>query len=267
MINLLQQLNFQNLSPKLAVCALILARIMPIVILAPFLGGKTVPGQVKMGIGVVFTIAIFPFMRNISVSTDSIIFVILMLKEIFVGATIALISAFTFETARAAGTYLDTAAGTAQAQIFVPQTEERIPIFADLNFQLTVLFFLALNGHHIIIEALFLSFQALPVEEWPKFSHGLWPLFETILRVGSNVLVVAISLAAPAAIATLITDIALGLINKVAPQVQVFFISMSIKPTVACVLTLCALTVFYDKLQHCFHIMINQVKHVLFLFS
>ncbi len=267
MINLLQQLNFYALSPKLAICALIMARIMPIVILAPYLGGKTVPSQVKMGIGVVFTIAIFPFTSNASVSNDSIIFVVLMLKEIFVGATIATISSFMFEAARAAGTYLDTAAGTAQAQIFVPQIDQRVPVFADLNFQLTVLIFLALNGHHIIIEALFLSFQTLPIEEWPKFSHGMWPLFETIIRVGSDILVVAISLAAPAAIATFITDITLGLINKVAPQVQVFFISMSIKPTVACVLTLCALTIFFERLQHYFHIMIKQVKHVLFLFS
>lgn len=267
MINLFQQFNLHNLSPKLAICALIMARIMPIVILAPYIGGKTVPGQVKMGIGVVFTIVIFPFVSNVSVSTDSVIFVVLMLKEVFIGATIATISAFAFDAARAAGTYLDTASGTAQAQIFVPQIEQRVSIFADLNFQLCVLFFLALNGHHLIIEALFLSFQTLPIEGWPRFSHGMWPVFETIIRVGADIFIVAVSLAAPAAIAAFMTDVSLGLINKVAPQVQVFFISMSIKPTVVCVLSLCALTVFYEKLQQLFHIMISQVKHVVFLFS
>ena len=75
-------------------------------------------------------------------------------------------------------------------------------------------------------------YSAAKVDSFPKFSHGMWPFFDLMIRVFADLLRVALAISAPVLLATFLTDLALGMINRVAPQVQVFFISMQIKPAV-----------------------------------
>jgi flagellar biosynthesis protein FliR len=107
------------------------------------------------------------------------------------------------------------------ATVFVPQIQQQATLFADFKFQLTIVIFLLLNGHHVVLQALFLSFRDIPLDGWPHFAHGFWPLFHMVIRMTADMLIVAVALAAPAAIATFLTDLALGLINRVVPQIQV----------------------------------------------
>ena len=101
-----------------------------------------------------------------------------------------------------------------------------------MQLQIFITLFLTLNGHHLVIYAIGESFQTIPLDTFPKFSHGMWPFFDLMMRVFADLLRVALAISAPVLLATFLTDIALGMINRVAPQVQVFFISMQIKPAV-----------------------------------
>jgi len=151
--------------------------------------------------------------------------------------------------------------------VFVPQIQQQATLFADFKFQLTIVIFLLLNGHHVVLQALFLSFRDIPLDGWPHFAHGFWPLFHMVIRMTADMLIVAVALAAPAAIATFLTDLALGLINRVVPQIQVFFISMSVKPMIVAAITLAALTVLYERFLGMFQAMLRHVQEAVFLFS
>ena len=256
-----------NFTQVLLIWALLMARVLPLILLAPFIGGDVVPSQVRLGVGIAFTILLYPFVADTRLPVGSISFVLLMLKEVFIGTTIAYLASFAFDAARSAGTFVDTVSGANMATVFVPQIQQQATLFADFKFQLTIVIFLGLNGHHMIIQSLFLSFQDIPLDAWPKFSHGFWPLFQLVVRMSADLMVVAIALAAPATIATFLTDIALGLINRVVPQIQVFFISMSIKPMVVTVITLTAMVVLYERLLSMFHVMLKHVQHAVWLFS
>ncbi len=268
MEQLLQELGARaSFSNVLLIGALVMGRIMPIILFAPFIGGSLAPSQVKLGVGLTLTVLVYPFVSETRIAPSALAFMLLLLKEVLVGYVVAFVATFAFEAARAAGTLVDTMSGANMATVYVPQIQQQASLLADLKFQFAIVAFLALDGHHLVIRALVESFGSVPLNAWPRFSHGFWPLFERVMRVSGDLVVVAVALAAPASIAAFVVDVALGLVNRVAPQIQVFFISMAIKPLVVVVITLAALTVLYDRLLGIFHVMLHAVRQVLVLFS
>jgi flagellar biosynthetic protein FliR len=265
---LLQELGAQaGFSNVLLIGALLMGRIMPIILFAPFIGGSLVPSQVKLGVGLTLTLLVYPFVADTTIAPSALAFILLLLKEVFVGYVVAFLADFAFEAARAAGTLVDTMSGANMATVYVPQIQQQASLLADLKFQLAIVVFLALDGHHVVIQALVESFGPIPLNGWPAFSHGFWPLFERVMRTSADLVILAVALAAPASIAAFIVDVALGLVNRVAPAIQVFFIAMAIKPLVVVAITLAALTVLSERLLGIFHAMLHAVRQAVMLFS
>jgi flagellar biosynthetic protein FliR len=232
-----------NLSLLIFTMALLLARVLPLIILSPFLGGEVVPTEVRIGLGVLISLVLFPAVseRITSVPISALPYIALMLKELFIGVALAFIVSMVTDAARVAGTVVDTMSGASMAQVMVPQIQQQVSLFSSLKIQLTVVTFLTLNGHHLVIHALADSLHLVPLDEFPRFSYGSWPFFELLLRVFGDMFKIGLALAAPAALSTFLTDLSLGMINRVAPQVQVFFISMAVKPVVAVMMGFVAL--------------------------
>ncbi len=229
--------------------ALLMSRVLPVIILTPFLGGEVVPAEVKLGLGLTLGLVLFPNLvtRLELVPTSALPFIALLLKELFVGLCISFVVGMIFHAAEAAGTVIDTMAGTSMGQIMVPQLQHQVTLFSSLKLQLTVVLFLTLDGHHLVIEAFSESLIAIPLDQFPRFSSGMWPFFELIIRVFGDILRVALSISAPMFLAAFLTDLALGMINRVAPQVQVFFVSMQIKPMVTVLMVFVALHVILER--------------------
>ncbi len=230
--------------------ALLLSRLLPVVILSPFLGGEVVPTEVKLGIGLTLGVVLFPSLgeQMTRVPTSALPYLALLLKELFVGLCLSFIVSLVFEAAQVAGTLIDTMAGTTMAQVMVPQIQQQVSLFASLKLQLSVVLFLTLNGHHRVILAFSDSLSAIPLDRFPAFHAGIWPFFDLIIHTFADLLGVALSLAAPVFLAAFLTDLALGMINRVAPQVQVFFISMQIKPMVTALMMLVSVHVILQRL-------------------
>src|SRR4051812_9126108 len=99
-----------NFSLVLFAVGLLMCRILPVLVLSPFLGGEVVPTEVKIGIGVTLSIVLFPVIagRINSIPISAIPYVSLMLKELFLGVSLAFVVSLVFEAARVAGTMADT---------------------------------------------------------------------------------------------------------------------------------------------------------------
>src|SRR5262249_22868952 len=125
-----------------------MARIMAMCVLLPFLGGKNAPGEVKMGIGMTLTMVVWP---TAVAAVDGplplgpITFLVMMCKETFVGLVIGFVAAEIFYTVEIAGQLIDILRGANQIQLQVPELQERSSAFGDLNFQLLLAIFLALD--------------------------------------------------------------------------------------------------------------------------
>jgi flagellar biosynthetic protein FliR len=244
----LKQLGIQvDITRSMLTVALVLTRILTVVTLAPFLGGKQAPPEVKMGIGMAFTIIIFPLVGRFQVGpipVDPLNFFLMVIKEAFVGFLLGFVAAEVFYAVEMAGKIVDLVRGTNQVQLMVPQLGERSSAFGDLNYQLMLVIFLFLGGHHVFIAALFESFRVVPLDQYPPFTAGLWPLVEMFARLSADIFTIGVTLAAPVAIASLITELSFGLLNRVAPQINAYFMAMPAKVYAGSVMFLVALPMF-----------------------
>ena len=266
MAQALAQLGVQfNLTLAILGVGLLMARVLPVIILSPVFGGEAIPNEVKIGLGLLLALVLFPLVaeRMAFLPASPLSFVALLLKELFLGVCLAFIVNIVFEAARIAGTLVDTLAGTSMAQLMVPQLHSEASIWSSLQFQLAVVLFLTLNGHHLVISALADSLRSIPIDGFPSFPGGAWPFFATILRVSAELFAVGVSLCAPVLLIVFLTDVALGMINKVAPQIQVYFMAMSIKPVVATLTILVSLRLLAERLVEEFESLFRFVRQAL----
>jgi flagellar biosynthetic protein FliR len=202
-------------------------------VMTPFLGGKNAPEPVKMGLAVLLALLVFPIVASSSVvppPTTPVPFLVMMLKEVFIGFCIGFVILELFLIADMLGRLVDLLRGTNMATAMVPELKERSSVFGVLSFQLFLVVFLSIGGHRYFLGALFSSFAALPVTEMPHFaSAGMGAFAELIMVSAARILMVAVALAMPILVAVFLTDLTFGLLNRTAPQIQAYFLSLPAK--------------------------------------
>jgi flagellar biosynthesis protein FliR len=164
-----------NLTQVMVTFALIMARVMSIVLLVPFLGGKNAPTEVKMGVGVTLALIIWPTALSSltgPIPLTPIGFLLMMMKETFVGLVIGFVAAKVFYVVEIAGQLIDILRGANQIQLQIPEIEERSSAFGALQFQLLLTVFLALDLHHPFFEALFDSYRVIPADRKNRATFG-----------------------------------------------------------------------------------------------
>jgi flagellar biosynthesis protein FliR len=249
----LQALNEQVDATKAIVAfSLIMARVMAIVVLVPYLGGKNAPPEVKMGIGVTLTMILWPtVLANVTgdLPLSPLGFVAMMLKETFIGLAIGFVAAEIFYTVELSGQLIDMLRGANQIQTMVPQITERSSAFGNLQYQMLIALFLSLDLHHVFINALFESYVAVPINEFPRMSAGFWPFVDLMMRITADVLLIAVTLAMPVGIVCLIVETAFGLLNRVAPQINAYFMAFPAKVMAGCMVYFLAASMIVEEMM------------------
>jgi type III secretion protein T len=212
---------------------LTLARLLPIMVLAPFLGAKNLPMVIRMLFSVALVAIFLP--QNLMQATKELGFgleyILLAMKELIIGATLGFLAAVPFFIAQMAGTLIDHQRGASSLQVTDPSTQSQASSIGVMyNYVLIALFFL-LNGPFIFFEGIATSYKILPVDTWinPIFFHLETPFWKQIYSLFNMMMVLAIQLSAPALIGIFLTDMFLGIANRLAPQVQIVFLGMSLK--------------------------------------
>ncbi|MEC8050169.1 MAG: flagellar biosynthetic protein FliR [Myxococcota bacterium] len=230
----LEQVGIQlNYTRELLIVALILGRTMPMVYLTPFLAGQIAPTEVKIGFGLMLTILLWPAARGAidgaEIPFTAIGFFFLMLKEVFVGFVIGFLNSHIFLAMDMAGRIIDTARGVSMSEVQVPHSKQRATITGNLYYQLFLVIFLLAGAHHIFFEAYFNSFVAIPLDQFLASPAGMEPFIDFVILKTAEILMVAVMISAPILAATFITDLVFGILNRVAPQLNAYFMSMPVK--------------------------------------
>jgi flagellar biosynthesis protein FliR len=85
--------------------------------------------------------------------------------------------------------------------------------------------FLLINGHHYLIRALYTSFSIVPIGKYVVNK----PVFDILMKYAASVFIIAFKIAAPIVVSYFLINIAEGIIAKVIPQMQVFFVTQPLK--------------------------------------
>lgn len=212
---------------------LTLARVVPPIAIAPFFGGKMLSDPIKVGLGIAVTFIFLPFMVvNTTVTFQAdFVFIMLMFKEVIIGSLLGFFIAVPFYYAQGAGALIDHQRGAQSLQVMDPSTQmQTSPTGTLYNNMLLVLFF-AIGGPILFFDGLFTSFQLIPLDAFfpSSFFDLQHPFWVTMMGLCTTVVRIALQLAAPSVMAMLLSDLFLGIANRMAPQVQISFLLWSFK--------------------------------------
>jgi len=259
----------QSFQSFVLVLGLILGRMIPILTINPFLGGQLMPANLKIGFSILVAILIYkPITAGMAqpLPEETLSYAALLIKEIIVGTAIGFISALVFFGVQSAGRVMDQARGSSMAQMLAPQTGGQVSLLGEIKFQFSIVLFFLLNGHHFFLKAIFMSFKTVPVEQIPNFVQQATPAVTFIAWTSGKVFTIALLLAAPVIVAIFLTDLVFGVINRVAPQVNVFFMSMPVKMMLGIVMVFFILGFLADQMRVHFIQMLRDLDNMIQLF-
>ncbi len=242
----------QAINQSILLGALVVARLIPMVQLVPYLGGEAVPQTVKMGLAIALAVLVYPAVwldGGAHALPDGAFGIsMLVIKEIFVGITLGFVCALSFEAMRMAGQIIDNSAGLTQATTMVPQLPDRISPTSNFLYQLGIVFFFAVGGHHLFLWALTRSFVLIPPYGGIDMGDGLSEMALVVLRLTADAITLGALMAFPVVAAIMLTNLFLALVNKSAPQINVFFLGLPLKAVLASAILLLSLDVIADRL-------------------
>ena len=222
-----------NLLSGLTLIMLFLGRVLPIIALAPFFGARVLPHPVKVTFALSLFVIFLP--ELLQVTTTPLDFnltaILLLAKEFFVGFCIGFIVSLPFIIVQNAGIIIDHQRGGASLMVNDPTIQNQSsPLGTMFNLVLIYLFFL-IDGPFMIIDILIKSYQIIPPDRFinPDFFNIDSPFWKMQVDVLNKVMVVSIQLATPALLIMMMTDLFLGIANRLAPQVQITFLGMALK--------------------------------------
>ena len=259
-----------DLLRHLLIGGLIFTRLFVISIFVPFLGGRPVPGRIRISVTVALLMIFYGPVASAAPAMlpeqGGVIFG-LFLKEMLVGMLIGMPLAFIFYGIQSAGNMIDNQRQLANARIFNPALGSQASLFGVFFYQLALVSFVTLGLHRMFLHGIAMSFETVPLLSVPKFVPGVNPLLEQVIRLTADTLIVCLQLSAPVLVAIFIADLILGLTNRVAPMINVFEMGFAIKGFVGTLLVFLSLELVFGQLQVWFSKTLEVIQVLLRLFT
>lgn len=236
----------------LSLMFLFMGRMLPIISLAPFFGSRVLPHPVK----VVFSISLFfIFLPQLFNSLQKPLFfnftlVLYLIKEMTVGIFLGFLVSMPFMIVQNVGLILDHQRGGASLMINDPTLQNQSsPLGTFYNLVLIYIFFL-IDGPWLVLDSVSKSYEIIPPDQFlnSEFFSKESPMWKAMVMILNRVMVITTQLGAPALIAMLMTDVFLGIANRLAPQVQITFLGMSLKSLIGLAVIFLGWKLFVNQL-------------------
>lgn len=226
---------------------LVLSRVAGIFAALPVFGGRRLPTRIKVVTIFMITLVCFPAL-SVSmpqVPTDAFSLALLALSELMIGLTLAFITQIIFAAVEFSGQIIGMQMGLTISSILDPSQGTQTQIMSVIQTLFATLMFMALNIHHLFIRAIIDSFKVIPLGGW----HLNGELISFLVQRTADIFIIGIRLAAPVMVALLLTTVALGIMARAFPQMNVFMISMPLNIGLGLVISGMTMTVFFHVLE------------------
>ncbi|MCU5773269.1 flagellar biosynthetic protein FliR [Erwiniaceae bacterium BAC15a-03b] len=201
-----------------------MVRILALIATAPILSERSVNRKVKVGLAAMITWLLVPTLPPTDVTLFSVGGFWLLIQQMLIGIALGLTMQFAFAAVRTAGEVIGLQMGISFATFFDPGSRLNMPVLARFLDMLAMLLFLTFNGHLWLISLLADSFHTLPIGGDPLNANA----FLALTKAGGLIFLNGMMLALPLITLLLTLNMALGLLNRVSPQLSVFAIGFPI---------------------------------------
>lgn len=233
---------------------LILVRVTSFLVTMPIFSYRTVPGMVKIGLGVLISLLIdMTLFESQSVPFDGT-FILLVMKEALVGLSMGFVAGVLTYAVQLAGSFIDLQMGFAIANVISPENGTTTPLTGQLLYMLQLLFFLGVNAHHMLLSGLMYSFSLIPPDHLAvNLASG--NTAEFVARLTGQMFVIGMQLAMPIVGCLFLVDVAVGLIARTVQQVNVFVVGLPLKIIVGFLIMLVVFPAFIGLFRFIFESM------------
>lgn len=209
---------------------LILTRITGMVMTFPILESGSIPGQVKIGFSIFLSLIVFPLVVNVNAQMVSfpiewMSYLVAIGGELVLGIILGYSVKLLFIGIQLAGQIIGMQMGLSMARVIDPQSGAQVTLVSNFKNLLAVLIFLSLDAHYGFLKGLVDSFSLVPLT---GFSLGPIAVQRIVGLVG-DIFLISLKIGAPIVGTLLLTQIALGVLMRLVPQINIFMLAFPLK--------------------------------------
>lgn len=252
---------FQLMQNQIGFFLLIFARVTGICSSAPLFGSRNVLVVAKAGLALTVTYILFPMVYNSQTAIPSgfVAYILTVAGEFLIGLILGFASSLVFSAVQMAGQLLDMQIGFGVINVFDPQSGQQLPLVGNFKYILAMMVFLATNGHHLLLSALFSSFKMIPVTG-ASFATAMTGV---IVDMVGDTFVIALKISMPVLVALFLTDIALGILARTMPQMNIFIVGIPGKIIIGLFILSLSIPFYVLFLEVAFNGMFKDIYHLL----
>lgn len=218
------------LSPtKIVLFIIVFTRIGGMMLTAPLISTYPIPPQVKIWFMATIAFIMFPLVMSHShfvAPTNVPELVVILIKELTIGYITGFVANIVFIGVEIAADLVSMQVGLTAAQALNPMTGDTSPILTQSYTIMAALIFMGLNGYQWLFSSLYKTFQVIP----PGYSFIInGQITQNIIYVTSQIFSVGLGIALPIFSVLLITDVLLGVVAKMMPQMNIFMVALPVK--------------------------------------
>jgi flagellar biosynthetic protein FliR len=239
----------------------IVSRVSGIMFTAPVFGSSVVDVRLRMFFSFILGYILYPFVNEVVIAdVDILLWFLLIIKEILIGIAMGLMGQFIFAGVQFGGQLIGFQMGFAVVDIIDPSSNIQASIIAQFQNILMILIFLSINGHLLLINTIAKSFEMVHLATF-VFPVGS---FFYIVELFSKIFFIAIKIVAPVFVTLLITNIVMGIIGRLVPQINLLIVGFPLQIAIGLVMLMLSLQFFYVVFEK---VVQNFFENILSLFS
>ncbi|WP_240375325.1 flagellar biosynthetic protein FliR [Bacillus piscicola] len=243
---------------QLPLFLLVFVRVLAFFSSMPLFSYRNVPAVFKVGLAVFFAFIIMFTIDAGDVAVNSS-FLLLILKELLVGLSIGLLAGILIYAIQVAGMFLDISLGFLVANVIDPQTGAQSPLMGGFLYTFALMFLLAVDGHHVVMDGIYYSYEFIPLDQL-TLPFGREAVIKHVVESFGKMFTIAFQMSFPIIGSLFLVDIALGMMSRAVPQMNVFVVGLPLKIFAGLPLLAITLPVFFMAADHLFQDMFQAMR-------
>ena len=204
---------------------LVFVRISIMLAVLPIFSAQQVPVLVRIGLSLLLTYVVSKAVPPIAPLDGIGGLTAAVVSQMLVGAVFGFVAGLVFTGVQFAGEVMDIVMGFSAVNVINPTTQQNVTIVGEFQLAMATLLYLVADAHHLLLAGLAGSFSLIPLP-FATFQPGL---AQDVVGFFSQILLLVFQIAAPMAVALFVVNVALALMVRVAPQVNVFAVGFPLQ--------------------------------------
>ncbi|MFE8695169.1 flagellar biosynthetic protein FliR [Cytobacillus sp. FJAT-53684] len=247
-----------DLIPAFPAFLLVFVRVTSFFLMMPLFSYRSIPTVAKIGLGFFMALTMIFTMDIPSFEIDQTYY-LLIIKEALVGLMIGFIAYLILSAIQIAGGFIDFQMGFAIANVIDPQTGAQSPLMGQYLYTIGLFFLLTVNGHHLMLDGVFYSYQFIPLDQ-PWISFGNENMIEYVIKAFNSMFVIAFQMSIPVVGSLFMVDIALGIVARTVPQLNVFVVGLPLKIGVSFLVLIAVMSIMMLVISQLFETMLITMR-------